>query len=78
MAEDRIGEALKFSPGDSKVMRRAVLTYETLGERDRAIETLRTAGPELLHELERHPDLDALARDVRFQQLVAANSTGEK
>ena len=60
-AEDEIGQALQLSPGDSKVsaapcspMRRWVT--------DRALEVLANATPELLRELNRHPDLAEFRR----------------
>jgi eukaryotic-like serine/threonine-protein kinase len=75
-AEAEIGQALKSSPGDNKVIRFAVLTYEALHQRDRAIDVLTNATPDLLHELERHPDLADFCRDPRFQQLVAKVEQG--
>lgn len=76
IAEDYIQESLKFSPGDSKVVRRAVLTYEALGERGKAVDVLDQAGLELLRELDRHPDLAEFSRDVRFRQLLSRTSPG--
>ncbi len=73
-AEDEIAQALQLSPGETKVIRNAVLTYEVLGERDRAIQVLGGAPPELLHELDRQPDLADFIQDSRFKQLVAKNS----
>ena len=70
-AESEIAQAMKSSPGDNKVIENAVLTYEALHQRDRAIAVLTNATPDLLHELERHPDLADFCRDPRFQQLVA-------
>ena len=70
-AESEIGQALKSSPGDSEVIQSAVLTYEALHQRDLALAVLTHASPDLLHELERHPDLADFCRDPRFQQLVA-------
>jgi tetratricopeptide (TPR) repeat protein len=75
LAEDYIREALKFSPGDSKVVRRAVLTYEALGKRGDAIAVLGAAGPDMLHELGRHPDLADFSRDARFRPLLIKPST---
>jgi tetratricopeptide (TPR) repeat protein len=70
-AEEEIGQALRFAPNDNKVIRRAVLTYEALGERDRAVESLSQATPQLLRELDRQPDLADFRQDSRFTQLVA-------
>jgi hypothetical protein len=77
-AEDEIAQALQLSPGETKVIRSAVLTYEALGQRDRAIQVLNTATPDLLRELDRQPDVADFSRDSRFRQLVARNSNGGK
>lgn len=77
-AEDEIAQALQLSPGETKVIRSAVLTFEALGERDRAIQVLDGATPDLLNELDRQPDLADFSRDPRFRQLVAKNSNGGK
>jgi tetratricopeptide (TPR) repeat protein len=69
-AADDIAEAMKFSPGDTKVMRRAVLTYEAMGRRDDALQILARLGPGILGELARHPDLADLSGDVRFRKLL--------
>ena len=68
--EDEIGQALQLSPGDNKIKRRAVLTYEALDQRTRALAVLETVTPEMLHELDRQPDLADFRQDPRFQQLV--------
>ena len=70
-AEEEISQAMKFAPDDNKVIRRAVLTYEALGERDHAIASLGQATPQLLLELDRQPDLADFRQDSRFTQLVA-------
>ena len=77
-AEDEIAQALQLSPGETKVIRHAVLTYEVLGQRDRAIQVLEGAPSDLLHELDRQPDLADFRRDSRFRQLVAKNQNGGK
>jgi serine/threonine-protein kinase len=79
-AEDEIAQARQLSPGETKVIRSAVLTYEALGERDKAIEALNGATPDLLRELNRQPDLADFSQDPRFKELVAkkANSNGGK
>src|SRR5439155_1143883 len=69
-AEDEITQALQLAPGDNKVIRRAVLTYEALAERDRAFAALNGATPPLLRELDRQPDLAGFREDLRFQELV--------
>jgi hypothetical protein len=51
------------------VIRRAVVTYEMLGKRDRALEIAATATPDVLRELARQPDLADFSRDPRFLQM---------
>jgi tetratricopeptide (TPR) repeat protein len=77
-AEDEIIQAKEESPSDTKVTRRSVLTYEALGKRDRAIEALIGAPPDLIHELDRHPDLANFRQDLRFKQVVAKYTNGGK
>jgi len=75
-AEDEISQARALSPSDTKVMRRAVLTFEALGERDRALDIIASAPPQLIRELERHPDLADLCQDFRFKQVAAKSANG--
>jgi adenylate cyclase len=77
-AEDEIIQAKEEAPSDTKVTRRSVLTYEALGQRERAIEALNDAPPELLYELNRHPDLADFRQDLRFKQVVAKYVNGGK
>ena len=77
-AESEIAQALRMSRDETKVIRNAVLTYEALGERDRAIQVLKGAKPELLQELARQPDLSDFRNDSRFRQLKAQISEGGK
>jgi eukaryotic-like serine/threonine-protein kinase len=69
--QDEISQALELLPGDTQVILNAVLTYETLGERDQAINVLGLATPEVLKKVNRQPDLADLREDVRFVQVVA-------
>ncbi|MGE5321265.1 MAG: hypothetical protein ACM3SW_00275, partial [Actinomycetota bacterium] len=69
-AIDETAEALQLYPQDSKVLRRAVLTYEALGERTRALEVAAKAPLSVLQELDRHPDLKAFRKDPRFRDLL--------
>jgi hypothetical protein len=73
-AENEIGQALQSSPGNNKVVINAVLTYEALGQRHKAIGVLRATTPEVLRELDRHPDLADFRQDPRFRQLVSATT----
>src|SRR5262249_40278564 len=66
-AEAEIAQAVRLSPGDDRGIRRAVLTYEALGERDRALAMLTNATSDLFRQLARHPDLREFAEDPRFQ-----------
>jgi eukaryotic-like serine/threonine-protein kinase len=75
-AQDEISQALQLLPGDNKVIRKAVLTYEALGLRDRAIQVLSGAAPELFQELNRQPDLADFRQDIRFKQVVAQVERG--
>jgi tetratricopeptide (TPR) repeat protein len=77
-AEDEIGQALRSSPGDNKIKRRAVLTYEALHDRERALAVLKTTTPEMLRELGSQPDLADFRQDPRFQQLVTTTENGGK
>jgi tetratricopeptide (TPR) repeat protein len=74
-AEEEIGQALQSSPGDGKVIRRAVLTFEALGLTDRALDVLANATPDLLQELARQPDMADLQRNPRFIQLTGNAGT---
>jgi tetratricopeptide (TPR) repeat protein/predicted Ser/Thr protein kinase len=67
--EEEIDQALKLSPKNKTVIRRAVVTYEMLGKRGRALEIAATATPDVLRELARHPDLADFSRDPRFLQM---------
>jgi eukaryotic-like serine/threonine-protein kinase len=64
-----IEQALRLSPSDARVTRRAAILYDALGHRDDAIRVLSAAPATLLLELSRHPDLVDLSRDPRFQAL---------
>jgi Flp pilus assembly protein TadD len=75
-AEEEIGQAMELSPRENKVIRKAVLVYEALHQRNRAIEVLSGASPELLHELDRQPDLADFRQDSRFRALVAKIAKG--
>ena len=77
-AEMEIVQALKFSPNDSKVLRFGALTYETLNQRDKALEVLSSASADLLSELNRQPDLAELRQDSRFVDLLRRKSTDRK
>jgi tetratricopeptide (TPR) repeat protein len=64
-------DAIALSPGNTEVLRRAVLTYEVLGERDETIQILKTASKLVLEDLDRQPDLADLRTDSRFRKLIS-------
>ena len=74
----KIKQALQLSPGNSRVIARAVLTYDALGLWDQAIATLNGVPPELLSDLNREPDLADFSQDPRFRQLVVETLKGDK
>lgn len=69
-AMDETAEALQMSPHDSKVLRRAILTYEALGERELALQVAAKAPLSVLQELEGQADLKAFCKDPRFRDLL--------
>jgi serine/threonine protein kinase/tetratricopeptide (TPR) repeat protein len=69
-AKDEISQALELSPGDTEVILDAVLTFDTLGERDQAIKVLGLATPEVLEEIKRQLDLADFRQDIRFIKVV--------
>ncbi len=71
-AEQEIAQALALAPKDSNVIRRAALTYEALGERDKAFTVLRDAPPVLVAQIGRHPDMADFSRDPRFKEMMIA------
>ena len=66
-----IEQALELEPNDKVVIRRAVVMYEMLGRRDRALEIAETAPSDVLRELDRQPDLADFRLDPRFSELRA-------
>jgi tetratricopeptide (TPR) repeat protein len=74
--QQEIEQALQLEPNDKFVIRRAVVMYEMLGRRDRALAIAETATSEVLRELDRHPDLADFRLDPRFRQLKAKREKG--
>jgi serine/threonine protein kinase/tetratricopeptide (TPR) repeat protein len=72
-SESEIKQSLQLSPGDGRVIYRAVLTYEAMGMRSKALSVLATAPPQVLREFEKDSDLANFCRDSRYKKLVAAN-----
>lgn len=67
-AQQEIGEAVNLAPGDSGILRFAVLTYEALGQRDLAIGASHAMTAAQLKHLQREPDLADFCQDPRFTQ----------
>jgi tetratricopeptide (TPR) repeat protein len=59
-------QALQSSPEDKNVRKYGVLTYEAMGQRDKALETLRGVRRQALDELELAPGTEQLRRDPRY------------
>jgi tetratricopeptide (TPR) repeat protein len=68
--EDEIAQAVQLGPTDGTVIRNAVLTYQALGQTERALDALANSTPELIRELDRHPDLTEFRKHPRFVQLT--------
>ena len=76
-AEFEISQALALGSGNVRVLRGAVLAFETLHERQNALEVLRSAPRALLEELNSQPDMSDLHQDPQFQELLR-NKAAEK
>ena len=75
-AEGEIAQAVHSAPGDERILRQAVLTYEALALRDRSLDAVARATPEILRELDHERDLADLRQDPRFRQLVEKSNPG--
>ena len=69
-AQFELAQALAMEPENTQALRNAAITYEILGQRDKALAVLRPAPPFLLRELNRQPDVKDLCRDPRFQAMM--------
>jgi serine/threonine protein kinase/tetratricopeptide (TPR) repeat protein len=74
-AEQDIEEAMHLAPDDNEVVRCAVLTYQALGEEERALSTLNGATPGMIAELNRHPDLAEFRKNPRFTGMLIKSKT---
>lgn len=70
-ARFEIEQALRHSPDDRAVRRYAVLTFERLGQRERALDILKGASPQVLDELEASFGTEQLQRDPRYEAVAA-------
>jgi tetratricopeptide (TPR) repeat protein len=69
-AEFEIMQALAIGPGNARVLRDAVFTYEALKDREKALQVLGNAPRGLLEELSSQPDLRDLQKDQGFLELL--------
>jgi tetratricopeptide (TPR) repeat protein len=69
-AESEAEQVLQLSPGDVEIARMIVLTYDVLGESDKALSIAESLPDEMLGRLNRSPELADLPNDRRFQQLM--------
>ena len=70
-ANSEIGQALQHRPDDRTVRRYGVLTFESLGQRERALEILRGSPRQVLEELEASWGTEQMRRDPRYEAVAA-------
>ena len=70
-AESETKQALSLAPNDAETRWTAILTYETLREREASLAALNRSSRPQLMDITRFPDLADLAKDPRFIQLLA-------
>lgn len=69
-AEFELAQALQMDPQNARVRRRAVLTYEVLKNRSKALQVLRDSPKSLVSDLSHDPSLADLQKDPLFQELL--------
>ena len=69
-AQMEIARALQLSPDSDETRETAILTYEVLGERDRAIAQLQNPRDPVFNFANQYPDLADLRTDPRFKELT--------
>jgi tetratricopeptide (TPR) repeat protein len=72
LATHEIDQALVMGPANAEVMRNAVLAFEALREREKAMKVLEQAPFYLLEELSTFPEVRSLQQDSNFQALLRA------
>jgi eukaryotic-like serine/threonine-protein kinase len=77
-AETEAVLALQTAPVSEETARYAVMTYEALGERDRALALAQGAPDDVLKHLIRAPNMAALCNSPRFQQLMESRHIQQK
>jgi tetratricopeptide (TPR) repeat protein len=70
-AKFEIEQALQHSPSDRSVRRYGVLTFESVGDRERALAILRGSPRQVLEELEVSWGTEQMQRDPRYQAIAA-------
>src|SRR5262249_6068333 len=70
-AEFELKQALQDSPRDKNVQKYGVLTSEAMGDRNQALEILRTAGEQTLEELELAPGTEQLRHDPQYSEIAS-------
>jgi serine/threonine protein kinase/tetratricopeptide (TPR) repeat protein len=75
-AEYEAGQALQLAGGSVDAAFFVVMAYEALNDRERTLDLLSKAPPELLRRLkyDAQPDLAGLHRDTHFQKLIEAHN----
>ena len=69
-ARSEIMQALSLTESAADTVEMAVWTYEAMGQREKAVELLRSARPDVLTDVIRWPELADLSRDPRFPELL--------
>jgi predicted Zn-dependent protease len=70
-AESETAQALSLAPDDAETRWVAILTYETLGQREASLAVLNRSSRQQLMDITRWPDLADLQHDPRFLELLA-------
>jgi len=70
-ADSETKQALGLAPNDAETRWTAILTYETLKNREASLAVLQRSSRPQLMDITRFPDLADLAKDPRFIQLLA-------
>jgi len=63
-------QAVQSSPEDKNVQKYGVLTYESIGQRDKALEMLRGVTKQVLEELELAWGTEQMRQDPRYQKVA--------
>jgi Flp pilus assembly protein TadD len=71
-ASSEASQARQLAPGSVEVAWWLTLTWDALGETDKAIATLQHVPDDVLRRIRRETDLADLRHDSRFQQLMAS------